>query len=60
MICDIHAHYIPQKFSDFMGDRFGPRVAVPIRTGIALLGLSRAVTDKILHHNAQQLFGLAR
>src|SRR5690348_16747452 len=35
MICDVHAHYIPQKFSDFMGDRFGPRVGVAERLGIA-------------------------
>ena len=31
MICDVHAHYIPMKFSDFMGDRFPPRVGVPTR-----------------------------
>jgi 6-methylsalicylate decarboxylase len=35
MICDVHAHFIPQKFSDFMGDRFSPRVGVPTRIGIA-------------------------
>ena len=22
MICDVHAHYTPKKFSEFMGDRF--------------------------------------
>jgi hypothetical protein len=22
MIVDVHAHYIPKNFSDFMGDRF--------------------------------------
>ena len=30
MICDVHAHYIPKAFSDFMGDRFSPRVGVPV------------------------------
>ena len=29
MICDVHAHYIPLKFSEFMRDRFPPRVGVP-------------------------------
>ena len=28
MICDVHAHYIPKAFSDFMGDRFSPRIGV--------------------------------
>ena len=22
MICDVHAHYTPKNFSEFMGDRF--------------------------------------
>jgi hypothetical protein len=35
MIVDAHAHYIPKNFSDLMGDRFLPRVGVPVRTGIA-------------------------
>ena len=29
MIVDVHAHYLPKKFSDFMGDRFWPRIGVP-------------------------------
>ena len=37
MICDVHAHYIPQAFGDFMGDRWGPRVGpkVQVKEGIA-------------------------
>jgi hypothetical protein len=35
MICDAHEHYIPKKFSEFMGDRFTPAVGVPNPTGIA-------------------------
>ena len=35
MIVDVHAHYIPKNFSDLMGERFLPRVGVPVKTGIA-------------------------
>jgi predicted TIM-barrel fold metal-dependent hydrolase len=35
MIVDVHAHYILKNFSDFMGERFLPRVGVPVKTGIA-------------------------
>jgi predicted TIM-barrel fold metal-dependent hydrolase len=35
MICNVHAHYIPKNFSDFMGDRFPPRVGVAMKAGIA-------------------------
>ena len=35
MICDVQAHYTPKNFSDFMGDRFPPRVGVPVKNGIA-------------------------
>ena len=35
MICDVHAHYLPRTFSDFMGDRFWPPVGRPTRTGLA-------------------------
>ena len=35
MICDVHAHYIPKNYSDLMGDRFPPRVGVPVKAGIA-------------------------
>ncbi len=45
MICDVHAHYIPKAFSDFMGDRFGPRVGVPVKTGIAKHPVSDSIAD---------------
>jgi predicted TIM-barrel fold metal-dependent hydrolase len=47
MICDVHAHYIPQKFGDFMGDRWGPRVgpAVQVKQGIAKHPVSDSATD---------------
>ncbi len=45
MICDVHAHYIPQAFSDFMGERFPPRVGQPTRTGIAKHPVSDSPTD---------------
>ena len=47
MICDVHAHYIPQKFGDFMGDRWGPRVgpAVKVKEGIAKHPVSDWATD---------------
>ncbi|HJU19748.1 MAG TPA: amidohydrolase family protein [Stellaceae bacterium] len=45
MICDVHAHYIPQAFSDFMGDRFPPRVGQPDKTGIARHAVSDAPLD---------------
>jgi len=35
MIVDVHDHYIPKNLSDFMGDRFLPRVGMPVKTGIA-------------------------
>lgn len=45
MICDVHAHYIPKAFSDFMGDRFGPRVGVPVKAGIAKHPVSDSIDD---------------
>jgi hypothetical protein len=78
VIVDVHTHYLPKNFGDFMGDRFWPRVGAPVKTGLARhlfsvlqdyeaytetfvyiesLGLPQADVDKILHHNAQQLFG---
>ena len=47
MICDVHAHYIPQDFGDFMGDRWGPRVgpAVKVKEGIAKHPVSDSATD---------------
>src|SRR5580765_8999015 len=45
MICDVHAHYIPKAFSDFMGERFGPRVGSPVKTGIAKHPVSDSIGD---------------
>jgi predicted TIM-barrel fold metal-dependent hydrolase len=45
MICDVHAHYIPQKFSDFMRDRFPPRVGVAQKLGIAKHPVSDSAGD---------------
>jgi 6-methylsalicylate decarboxylase len=45
MICDVHAHYIPQPFGDFMGDRWGPRVGVQAKTGIARHPVSDSIDD---------------
>jgi hypothetical protein len=45
MICDVHAHYIPQAFSDFMGNRFSPRVGVAARSGIAKHPVSDSAAD---------------
>ena len=45
MICDVHAHHIPKKFSDFMGDRFTPAVGVPNPTGIARHPVSDSAAD---------------
>jgi 6-methylsalicylate decarboxylase len=45
MICDVHAHYIPKKFSDFMGDHFTPAIGVPKPTDIARHPVSDSATD---------------
>jgi predicted TIM-barrel fold metal-dependent hydrolase len=45
MICDVHAHYIPLRFSQFMRDRFPPRVGVPEKTGIAKHPVSDSSAD---------------
>jgi 6-methylsalicylate decarboxylase len=45
MICDVHAHYIPKQFSDFMGDRFTPAIGAPAPTGIARHPVSDSATD---------------
>ena len=62
MICDVHAHYTPKNFSDLMGDRFPPRVGVPVKAGIAKHPVSDSAGDivgrlEFRHHNAQALFG---
>jgi hypothetical protein len=73
MIVDVHAHYIPKNYSELMGDRFPPRVGAPGKKGIARHPVSDSPTDitgrlelmeaagvdRILHHNAHQLFGFA-
>jgi 6-methylsalicylate decarboxylase len=45
MICDVHAHYIPKNFSDFMGDRFPPAVGRPQKVGIARHPVSDSAGD---------------
>jgi len=45
MIVDVHAHYIPKNFSDLMGDRFLPRVGVPVKSGIARHAVSDSPED---------------
>ena len=35
MICDVHAHYTPKNFSEFMGDRFASPVHLPAKRGMA-------------------------
>jgi hypothetical protein len=45
MICDVHAHYVPKAFSDFMGERFGPRVGVLVKTGITRHPVSDSIDD---------------
>jgi 6-methylsalicylate decarboxylase len=45
MICDVQAHCIPRKFSEFMGDRFSPRVGVPDKVGFARYPFSDSPED---------------
>src|SRR5271154_7241719 len=35
MIVDVHAHYTPRNFSEFMGDRFASPVHLPVKRGMA-------------------------
>ena len=35
MICDVHAHYTPRNFSEFMGNRFASPVHLPVKRGMA-------------------------
>src|SRR5207237_10937746 len=35
MICDVHAHYTPRNFSEFMGDRFASPTHLPVKRGMA-------------------------
>src|SRR5581483_8405960 len=35
MICDVHAHYTPRNFSEFMGDRFASPTHLAVKRGLA-------------------------
>jgi 6-methylsalicylate decarboxylase len=35
MICDVHAHYTPKNFSEFMGDRFASPTHLAVKRGLA-------------------------
>ena len=45
MICDVHAHYTPRNFSEFMGDRFASPVHLPVKRGMALHPFSDSPED---------------
>src|ERR1700739_1523510 len=45
MICDVHAHYTPKNFSEFMGDRFVSPVHLPVKRGMALHPFSDSPED---------------
>src|ERR1044071_8437003 len=45
MICDVHAHYTPRNFSQFMGDRFASPVHLPVKRGMALHPFSDSPED---------------
>ena len=46
MICDVHAHFIPKPFGDYMGDRWGPRVGAAFaKSGIAKHPVSDSIDD---------------
>jgi len=45
MICDVHAHYIPKQYSEFMGERFPPVVGRANPVGIARHPVSDAGAD---------------
>ena len=45
MICDVHAHYTPKNFSEFMGDRFASPVHLPVKRGMALHPFSDSPED---------------
>jgi len=32
MICDVHAHYTPKNFSEFMGDRFASPTHLAVKS----------------------------
>ena len=35
MICDVHAHYTPKNFSQFMGNRFASPTRLAVKRGLA-------------------------
>src|SRR5437763_16549313 len=45
MICDVHAHYTPKNFSEFIGDRFASPVHLPVKRGMALHPFSDSPED---------------
>ena len=45
MIIDVHAHYTPRNFSEFMGDRFASPVHLPVKRGMALHPFSDSPED---------------
>jgi 6-methylsalicylate decarboxylase len=45
MICDVHAHYTPKSFSEFMGDRFLSPTHLPVKRGLALHPFSDTPED---------------
>ena len=45
MICDVHAHYTPRNFSEFMGDRFASPVHLPVKRGMARHPFSDSAED---------------
>ena len=38
MICDVHAHYTPKNFSEFMGDRFASPTHLAVVSAHSLRG----------------------
>src|SRR3984893_7246738 len=45
MICDVHAHYTPKNFSEFMGDRFASPTHLAVKRGLARHPISDTQED---------------
>ena len=45
MICDVHAHYTPRNFSEFMGDRFASPTHLAVKRGLARHPFSDTAED---------------
>ena len=45
MICDVHAHYTPKNFSQFMGDRFASPTHLAVKRGLARHPFSDTAED---------------